>query len=162
MLGFFISNGKFIAAILLAVGAYFMGYSVASDKYKLEIKELEIQLLKETIAQQDKAIETTKAVTYGINEIQTNAQKDINDINSSYEHVLDSVLNDHDSASKQVRVSEVADTADRASGSCTCPPPRKNTQSLKELVGIGRDCDLISEKYNRLLKIYTEAQKAGM
>lgn len=162
MLGFIISNGKFIAAILLAVGAYFMGYSGASDKYKLEIKELEIQLLKETIAQQDKAIETTKAVTFGINEIQTNAQKDINDINSSYEHVLDSVLNDHDSASKQVQLPDPATTADRASGSCTCSSPRKNTQSLKELVGIGRDCDLISEKYNRLLKIYTEAQKAGM
>ena len=162
MLGFIVSNSKFIAVALLAVGAYFMGYSGASDKYKLEIKELEIQLLKETIAQQDKAIETTKAVTYGINEIQTNAQKDIDDINSSYEHVLDSVLNDHDSASKQVQLPDPATTADRASGPCTCPPPRKNTQSLKELVGIGRDCDLIAEKYNRLLMIYKEAQSAGL
>ena len=75
MLGFIISNSKFIAVALLAVGAYYMGYSMASDKYKLEIKELEIQLLKETIAQQDKAIETTKAVTFGINEIQTNAER---------------------------------------------------------------------------------------
>ena len=140
-----IKNFIFIGCVITA---YFLGYNHSSNGYKALIAQLEAKNINKVLE-----IEHKKAKHFTLIENEGADEKAF--INSNYSNALNELNGLHNERKAySVQMSENDRITERPTRECRGKSHHENTKHFKELLDIAKDCDIIAEKYNRLLKLY--------
>lgn len=144
---------KFIITVIVSFVA---GWYVNGIRLNLEFSEFKLSAEKQyTKLLEDKAL--NDAVLQGkIDEIQRQSAIEVNAISQRYNSLLTkyNILYSNRYSNSKDSMSNSSKITNRLTTTCKCKSPTKTRQGITEALEVGRDCDLLSEKYNRLLKIY--------
>lgn len=135
--------------------AFVAGWYVNGIRLNLEFSEFKLSAEKQyTKLLEDKAL--NDAVLQGkIDEIQRQSAIEVNAISQRYNSLLTKYNSMYsDNTNSKTSMPKSTKVTNRTTAACTCKQSSKTRQGITEALEVGRDCDLLAEKYNRLLKIY--------
>lgn len=148
--------------IFIIISAFAFGWYVNGLRLELEFKEFKLNAEKQySKLLEDKEL-NEKVLRDEMERLEQEKQSAISDINDNYNDLLtkyNSLYSDSRDSNSKDSMSNSSKITNRATTTCTCRQSSKTRQGITEALEVGRDCDLLSEKYNRLLKIYNSYQE---
>lgn len=148
--------------IFIIISAFAFGWYVNGVRLNLEFTEFKLDAEKQYSKLLEDKILNEKVLKNEITRLEQEKQSAVDDINASYNSLLikyNSMHSDNRYSNRKDSMSNSPDTTNRPTTTCTCQSSSKNRQGITEALEVGRDCDLLAEKYNRLLKIYNFYQE---
>ena len=140
-----------IGKMMMLLLAFLAGWTVQG--YRLDLKHTAY------IAQQTKEFnaillqqkQQREQLEHEITVIQESSFQSSKGINNRFELASDRVRNSTNPSSKRVPI--IATSSNGSKCACKAQPHRENGRDIKALE-LARDCDLLAERYNRILRIY--------
>ena len=149
--------------IFIIISAFAFGWYVNGVRLNLEFTEFKLDAEKQySKLLEDKEL-NEKVLRDEMERLEQEKQSAVDDINASYNSLLakyNSLYSDSRYSNRKDSMSNSPDTTNRLTTTCTCQSSSKSRQGITEALEVGRDCDLLAERYNRLLKLYKFIQKS--
>lgn len=148
--------------ILIIISAFAFGWYVNGVRLNLEFTEFKLDAEKHYSKLLEDKILNEKVLKNEITRLEQEKQSAVDDINANYNDLLtkyNSLYSDNRYSNRKDSMSNSPDTTNRPTTTCNCQSSSKSRQSVREILEVGKDCDLLAERYNRLLKLYKFIQK---
>lgn len=143
--------------IFVIISAFAFGWYVNGVRLNLEFTEFKLDAEKQySKLLEDKEL-NEKVLRDEMERLEQEKQSAVDDINASYNDLLtkyNGMHSDSRNSNHKDSMSNTSKITNRLTTTCTCQSSSKSRQSVREILEVGKDCDLLAERYNRLLKIY--------
>lgn len=149
--------------IFIIISAFAFGWYVNGVRLNLEFTEFKLDAEKQYSKLLEDKILNEKVLKNEITRLEQEKQSAVDDINDSYNSLLikyNSLYSDSRNSNSKDSMPNSPDTTNRPTATCNCKSSSKSRQSVREILEVGKECDLLAERYNRLLKLYKFIQKS--
>lgn len=142
--------------------AFSSGYYVCSLKAQRDLAKLNDQMQQELTQAQQRNLELADQLSNVVITADTESAKHESELNSTYEHLVNSLHNDADRSAGESKTGDTV-AAGAVYGKCDCRQYAASQRAFrklqKDVLAITYKCDRDAARYNELRNLYLDLQK---